>query len=56
MVKVSITRTEDELYSALSRAIDDTDEKPITTGDHVLWPGRVDNSLTVIETDGKESS
>ena len=36
MNKVSITRTEDELCSAVSRAIDDIGEKPITKGDRVL--------------------
>ena len=36
MVKVSIARTENNLYSALVRAIDDIGVLLITPGDHVL--------------------
>jgi len=36
MAKVSITKTDDSLYQAFTRAIDDIGERLITPGDHVL--------------------
>jgi uncharacterized protein (DUF362 family) len=36
MKKVSITKTDNNVYSALTKAIDNTGEKPITSGDRVL--------------------
>jgi uncharacterized protein (DUF362 family) len=36
MARVSITRTENDLYAALIRAIDSSGEKPIAPGDRVL--------------------
>ena len=36
MVRVSITKTENDFYAALIRALGDVGESPVTRGDHVL--------------------